>query len=364
MRRIAACMGALTSFLFMFIGPRSCLLVLTLLVYGAASARPRPQTQAAPGRMLLDVVVTTKSGAPAHGLQQQDFTLSDNRLKQTIDSFQEVDGRQAPIDVIIVIDAVNGGYSTVGFEREQIDKVLRADQGKLVHPVSLAVLTDTNLQIVEGLSSDGNALSTALDQYASGLRSFRSSGGFFEAYQVFDISLRGLQDLIDRESARSSGDRTRKIIVWLSPGWPLLSGPNIEIDAKQQESFFGQIIDFSNHFWQDNVTLYGVDPSGTANPSHTFFWRNFLKGVSKPSQVQAGDLALEVLATQSGGIALNSSNDIAAQLQKCFADLGSYYQLSFDPPHADKPNEYHQIEIHIAKPGLSARTRQGYYSQP
>jgi VWFA-related protein len=350
----------------MFINPRSRLLILMLLFYGAAAPAgwSRPQTQAAPGRMLLDVVVTAKSGVPARGLQQQDFTLSDNKLKQTINSFQEVDGRQAPIDVIIVIDAVNGGYSTVGFEREQIDKVLRADQGKLAYPVSLGVLTDTGLQIVEGLSSDGNALSAALDQYASGLRNFRSSGGFFEAYQVFQISLRGLQDLIDRESARSSQDLTRKVILWLSPGWPLLSGPNIQIDAKQQESLFGQIVDFSNHFRQDNITLYSIDPSGTSDPSHVFFWRNFLKGVSKPNQVQAGDLALEVLATQSGGLSLFSSNDVAAQLQKCLADLGSYYELSFDPPHGDKPNEYHQIEIRIAKPGLSARTRQGYYSQP
>lgn len=350
----------------MFINPRSGRLILVLLVCtAAASAGPgRPQTQPAPGRILLDVVVTAKSGVPARGLQQQDFTLSDNKVKQTIDSFQAVDGRQAPIDVIVVIDAVNATYSTVGYEREQIDKFLRADQGKLAYPISLAVLTDTDLQIVQGFSSDGNALSAALDQYGNGLRSFRSSGGFFEANEVFEISLRGLQDLIDRESARSSQDLTRKAIVWLSPGWPLLSGPNIEIDAKQQESLFGRIVDFSNHFWRDNVTLYSIDPSGTANPSHTFFWRNFLKGVSKPSQVQAGDLALEVLATQSGGIALNSSNDIAAQLQKCLADLGSYYQLSFDPPHADKPNEYHQIEIRLAKPGLSARTRQGYYSQP
>jgi VWFA-related protein len=350
----------------MFINPRSCLLILMLLFCGAAASagQSRLQTQAANGRMRLDVAVTAKSGVPARGLQQQDFTLSDNKVKQTISSFQAVDGRQASVDVVIVIDAVNGSYSTVSFEREQVEKVLRADQGKLAYPVSLAVLTDTGLQIVEGFSSDGNALGSALDQYASGIRNFRSSGGFVEADEVFQISLGGLQDLIDRESARSPEDRTRKVIVWLSPGWPLLSGPNIELDAKQQGSFFGQIIDFSNRFWQGNVTLYSIDPSGTSSPAHVFFWRNFLKGVSKPNQVQAGDLALEVLATQSGGLALFSSNDVAAQLQKCLSDLGSYYEVSFDPPHADKPNEYHQIEIRVAKPGLSARTRLGYYSQP
>ena len=29
-----------------------------------------------------------------------------------------------------------------------------------------------------------------------------------------------------------------------------------------------------------------------------------------------------------------------------------------------RPNEYHQLEVHVAKPGLTARTRQGYYSRP
>jgi VWFA-related protein len=350
----------------MFIGPRSCLLLLMPLVYGAAvSAGPsRSQTQSATRGMLLDVVVTAKSGVPASGLQQQDFTLLDNKVKQTINSFRAVDGRQASIDVIIVIDAVNGNYTNVGFEREQIDKVLRADQGRLAHPVSLAMFTDTGIQIVEGFSSDGNVLSAALDRYGSGLRTFRSSGGFFDADQVFEISLQGLQDLAERESDRSSQDPTRKVVLWMSPGWPLLSGPNIQLDAKQQQRLFGEIVDFSNQFRQGNITLYSIDPSGTADMSHVSFWKNFVKGISKPNQVQAGNLALEVLATQSGGLALNSSNNIAEQLQRCLADLGSYYELSFDPPHADHANQYNQIEIHIAKPGLTARTRQGYYSQP
>jgi hypothetical protein len=36
-------------------------------------------------------------------------------------------------------------------------------------------------------------------------------------------------------------------------------------------------------------------------------------------------LTLGVIATQSGGLALSSGNDIATQLQKCVADTGGYY---------------------------------------
>jgi hypothetical protein len=31
---------------------------------------------------------------------------------------------------------------------------------------------------------------------------------------------------------------------------------------------------------------------------------------------------------------------------------------------SSRPNEYHHLEVRVAKPGLIARTRQGYYSQP
>jgi hypothetical protein len=35
-----------------------------------------------------------------------------------------------------------------------------------------------------------------------------------------------------------------------------------------------------------------------------------------------------------------------------------------DPVVTDQPNEYHHLEVQIAEPGLTARARQGYYSQP
>jgi len=51
-------------------------------------------------------------------------------------------------------------------------------------------------------------------------------------------------------------------------------------------------------------------------------------------------------------------------LQQCMADTQAWYQITFDPPLADHRDEYHSLEIGIAKPGLTARTRQGYYAQP
>jgi hypothetical protein len=71
-----------------------------------------------------------------------------------------------------------------------------------------------------------------------------------------------------------------------------------------------------------------------------------------------------VLSTQSGGLALISNNDVTGMIQECLLDAASWYDITFDPPPADKPNEYHHIEIKVDRPGLVARTFTGYYANP
>jgi VWFA-related protein len=155
----------------------------------------------------------------------------------------------------------------------------------------------------------------------------------------------------------------RKIIIWISPGWLLIFGPKHNLDAKTEQQVFGNIVDTSTQLREARITLYSVDPLGTADIGERT-WEAYPKGVTKPSQVRMEDLALGVIATQSGGLVLDSGNDIAAQLKKCVADTEAYYEISFGPAITDRPNEYHQLEVHVAKPGLTTRTRQGYYSQP
>ena len=73
---------------------------------------------------------------------------------------------------------------------------------------------------------------------------------------------------------------------------------------------------------------------------------------------------MKVIATQSGGLALNPSNDLAADIARCVQDASAFYTLSFDPPRADSVNEYHDLKVQIDMPGLVARTNTGYYNQP
>lgn len=347
----------------MSIETRFCALLLLLVLPSAAPAIAQQNAPTAQASSIhLDVVVTPKSGTPVPGLKQQDFSVLDNKISQPITSFQAVSGSQSPVEIVLLVDGVNTPYMRLAYARGEIDKFLRANGGHLAHPLSLAIFTDDGTQIQNGSSTDGNALSTVLDQSAIGLRSIRRSSGIYGADERIQLSLETLRRLTVLEAGRPG----RKIILWLSPGWPLLSGPRIDLGSKQEQRIFTEIVGLSSAMRQAHITLYSVDPIGAGESvlSNAYFYQSFLKGVGKPGDVQLADLSLQVLAAQSGGLVLNGSNDIAGLLAKCVADTSAYYELTFDPLPAEHANEYHHIEIKMADPGLTARTRQGYYGQP
>jgi VWFA-related protein len=323
-------------------------------------ACPAQQT-AQSNRIYLDVVVTPRSGAPVSGLQQQDFTVLDNKAPQTIATFDALGGPQAPVEVVLLIDAVNAPFQAVSYEREQIDKFLKADGGRLPHPISIGIFTDAGTKLQDTSSRDGNEVSAALDQETIGLREIRRDSGFFGAEDRLQLSLTAIQQLAAKEAARPG----RKIILWVSPGWPILSGPDVSLDSKQTQQLYAEIVAMSTVLRRGGITLYSIDPLGASQGvGSQFYFEEFLKGVSKPNQALPGNLALQVLAVQSGGLALTGDNDISKLLERCMADVTSYYELSFDPPPGDRSSQYHQLDIKISKPGLTARTRTGYYAAP
>ena len=336
------------------------LLLSTVLVsMGVANSQEISQKEAGPRTLLLNVVVTPKSGTPVTGLQTGDFTVSDNNSAATVLSFKEVLQTEEPTKVILVIDAVNTNFSRVAYAKEQVQKFLKASDGHLAQPTTLAVLTDKGMEMEKAFTTDGTALSSSLAQHTIGLREINRSSGIWGADERVQISLTALRQLASYSSTLPG----RKIVLWVSPGWPLLSGERIDLSSKQQQ-IFANVVAFSQQLQQANMTLYNVNPLG---PDESLFrsgyYQNFVTGVSNPSQTDLADLSLQVLAVQSGGLALNN-NDVAGNLAKCLLDSRSWYELRLAVPVSEKRNEYHRVQITVTKPGLTARARDGYYAQP
>jgi len=312
----------------------------------------------------LDISVHSDAGQAVPALTEQDLTLLDNSHPQAFNSFKAVALGQESAEIIFVMDAANVRYSNFSYQQKQLQNFLRG-VGKLPHPSTVAVLTDHGAQIQKGFSSDGAALSKVLDGYFAGLRSITRSAGYWGATERLDLSLKAMGEL----TAYAKTLPGRKFIVWISPGWPLLSGPRIDLDNKQQQWIFDRIVAFSNELRAARVTLYDINPFGLQESLlNANYYRNFVKGVRRPKETEMGDLGLQVLAVQSGGKTITTNNDIADALAQCVAETRSWYEVSFPMPPAEKPDEYHHLEVRVSgKAGqamLTARTRDGYYAQP
>ena len=345
-------------------------LVLGFALQAGLAKPPGPPTSAPAGStnrtMTLDVVVTDKSGNPIPGLQEQNFTLLDNNQPQKIESFRAVHGGAAtpdpPVEMILVIDQVNEDVTRVAYARDAIEQFLKRNGGKLARPVSTVFFSDTGTAFAVKPSQDGNAIVADLNQEKIGLRVIDRSQGVLGADARWDLSQKTLKQIADYELQRPG----LKFLVWISPGWPMLSGPNVQLSSKQQQRLFSSIVGLSDELRRARITLYSIDPLGTedAGGFQPVFYKQFLNGVKTPDQVRFGHLALQVLAAQSGGRVFNSNNDVAGEIATCDADANAFYVISFDGRPGDGPNEYHALAVKIDKPGLTVRTRAGYYAQP
>lgn len=370
----------------MLVSPRSTLALMTALLAGSvtgtaqqpAAQQPNPtgstpqearpanssglRTRTGPrSRTIhLDVLVTNRPGQPVTGLEQKDFTLLDDKTPRDITSFEEVDGRKEPVEVILLIDAVNTGYTVIAQERNEIDRFLRANGGKLTFPTSLAVFGDQGIKMQSGYSRDGNGMADALAKYTISLREIGRSAGFQGAEERLDDSLKAIRLLTAYVGQRPG----RKIILWVSPGWPLLSGPGVNLTQDQKTQIFNEITFLSTALREAHTSVYAINPLGVAESvAQAFYYEQFTSGVKKPSEDNIGNLALQVIATETGGLVRNSS-DISGLLQESVADNVTYYRLSFEPPPTEKRDVYHSLKVAVARPGVAVATTTGYYAEP
>jgi len=175
------------------------------------------------------------------------------------------------------------------------------------------------------------ALSDDLEHREIGLRQITRDSQWSDSDRL-TISIKALHQLTVFAS-RLPG---RKIILWISPGFPLASGPAYpSLSSKAEREIFGDVTYFSGELRQNKITLYNIDPVGTSQSTLSAnYYQNFVKGISKYDDAQLADLSIQVLSAQSGGLDLVSDNDVASMIQKCLLDANSWYEslLTLRPP--------------------------------
>lgn len=332
-----------------------------VLVERPAAPPPALQGPVTPeGRFHLDVRVTERSGKPITGLGPQDFTLLDENKLQKILSFRSFDGVQVranpPVEVILLVDAVNGGGTQLGLAREQIEQFLRSNGGHLAEPVTIMLLTEAGLRVQPRPSTDGNALVTVLNKITASVHTLTSAMGGEGQVERFEKSAKALALIADNESKRPG----RKLLLWIGPGWPQLRDEGLVYSKRNRELNFDSIVSIMTKLREGRLEIFSV--GGGAE----YYVQDYLKPVRTESQANPPNLSLQVLAVESGGASLDPGNvtDLAGQLGQIVQNAGAFYSISFDPPAAEHANEFHDLKVQVNQSGVVVRAIAGYYGQP
>ena len=204
-----------------------------------------PTYDAEEGLIKLDVVVTDRAGKPISGIAAKDFTLLDNGQPEkilTFHAFDEISNEADPlVKVILLVDALNLPERLAFYERREVERFLRQNNGHLAQPVSLVELSTTGIVMVGKPSADGNALAADfahnrnlewVRRVPSGMRgeSIDSLPGEPPALSA----LKALGDIATAERQRPG----RKLLIWVGPGWGVGSGAVLDSIRPRQDTFY------------------------------------------------------------------------------------------------------------------------------
>jgi len=295
------------------------------------------------------------AGNSVSDLAPRDFTLLDNGQPARI---RTLHSSLAAPELIFVLDAVNLSPQQLTQTESAIVQFLRRNNGRLDSPCFLYQLTRGGLFSSSMPTRDGNLLAKEVEQHKAPRtvwRNKRDPLGPSEGTgtsQPNPLSLRALGSIaIDQRDI--SG---RKVVVWISPGWPVNGGNN----------GFDEATELSTRLREARITLDNVNP--WPNPEQSFNYHDYLEAPRSQTDMQPAKMALQVVATHTGGLLLDSSGDLDRDIERCVEEERSFYTLTFNPPHTNQIDEYHDLlveaRVGVARPALTVRAPTGYYNEP
>jgi VWFA-related protein len=364
-----------SALLYIFLG-----LSLAVQAASPAFAQTAPTPAPARARVAVDMVVTDAAGKPVSGLHPEDFTVLDNNQPQKVLAFHAmgelspagVANPNAATEVMILIDTLNApdldmSYGLQQFDlsyvRQEISKFLKQNKGQLNLPVSLYRFNEKGLTPIGPTSRDGNAIAAAMEKADLNSRPYRSVESQIGSDERLDISLHTLGSLAF-DSAKRPG---RKVVIWVSAGWPFLEFTDAETGAKEAKIIFSGDVTLTTVLRQARMTVYGIDPNRVPGmrADDWFRYTRYLKPLTRWQDAAFGNMSLQVLSVHSGGLAISDTSQLLSGLiNTCIDQATPGYVASFEAPPATTKDEYHDLKVTVNKPGLKVRARSGYYGQP
>lgn len=323
----------------------------------------RPTSDYREGLIHLDVNIADRTGRALGDVNFSDLTLLDNgkpaRLLTLRPSYAgDVNARLT--EVAVVLDELDASGIMLAQARSDLIRYLRQNNGVLAQPTSVYRLTNNGFFASAGPTTDGNALAKDVERSLFPRAIWNGTGppvpgDVSGGMNHWSIALHSAYSL----AVNWSEEPGRKALIWIGPGWPV----NGYISSHDDP--FPLLVEFLSRIREARMVIYQVDPWPESD-NRGFAYQVYTSGVRSSSELASHMqyFALPVLAVESGGLVFDEGGNVFSTISRCIRDAGSFYILSFDPPHAAQVDEYHGLKIEVAKPGVTARTNTGYYDQP
>ncbi len=265
----------------------------------------------------LNVTVTDPTGRFVRDLDQGDFEVFEDGVKQDITYFSRV---QQPIALAILLDTSASMEDKLRLAQEAasgfVERLRKEDLAEVVD-------FDSRVQILQTFTNDHEALEKAIRS--------TTADGSTAIYHAIYVSLKELK----KAKAESASDIRRQAIVVLSDGEDtssILGFDEVEDLAKRSET-----------------SIYTIGLRASDLSAHGF---------------KEAEYVMRSLAQETGGRSFFPQS--AAELPKIYDqisdELASQYSIAYTSKNMRRDGMWRRIVVRTGRPNVTARTKQGYYA--
>ncbi len=290
-------------------------------VAGGDAQPGQPVFRAGVDVVSLSVTVTDKTGRYLQGLDEPEFSIFEDGVRQDVIFFS---GTQLPTALALLID-------TSASMNERMSTAQQAAIG-FVHR-----MTGDDMATVIDFDSRAEILQTFTGEQALLERAIRrtTAGGSTSLYNAIYIALNEFK----RMRASSQDEVRRQAIVVLSDG-----------EDTSSLVAFDEVLELAK---RTEVAIYAIglrDPNASLSRSRGGF--------------RESEFVLKQFAQETGGRAFfpNSATELAGIYSQVADELAAQYTLGYAPKNSRRDGRWRRVVVRIDRPDALARTKQGYYA--
>jgi Ca-activated chloride channel homolog len=283
---------------------------------GAAALGAQQRFRAGVDVVSLNVTVTDGTGKYVTDLNQEDFDVYEDGTKQSLTFFSKT---QTPISLALLLDT-----SASMEERMSITQEAAIGFARQLHKEDQAEIIDfdSQVRILAPFTSDGVALEKAIRS--------TTANGSTSLYNAIYISLKELR----KTKASTESDIRRQAIVLLSDG-----------DDTSSLIEFDEVLDLAK---RSETSIYSI---------------GLRQGEIGRREFREAEFVLRQLSQETGGKAFfpTDARELPKIYQSIWDELSSQYSIGYTSGNPKRDGAWRRILVRIQRPGLTARTKQGYY---